>query len=105
MKGCVYYITFKNPKNDELVNIEWKNMNDAIEILQNKIKFFYPNLNIKITKNTIYNMTKKNNKSINKLFSEILNLEIKKESKKNLNSYMLGILNQTESSSDDEPYI
>ena len=97
MRGAVYYTTFTNPRNEQLIRIEWKKIDETINILRNKIEELYPTLDIKINKNTIYNITKKDNKTINRVFRDILKLSIQRESIKNINYDLLS----SDSSEDD----
>tara|TARA_R110000803_G_scaffold159045_1_gene223246 strand:- start:402 stop:689 length:288 start_codon:yes stop_codon:yes gene_type:complete len=89
MRGAVYYLILLNPNNHQEFRIEWKNINDTIRLLKKEVNNIYPDMNIIINKNTIYNYTKKDNKSMNRILKDCLKVRIQKESKVNIDFDLL----------------
>jgi len=89
MRGAVYYVILLNPNNHQEVRIEWKNIDDTVRLLKKEVNNIYPNMFIKINKNTIYNITKKENKSMNRILKDCLKVRIQKESIVNIDFDLL----------------
>lgn len=89
MRGAVYYVILLNPHTKEEFRIEWKNIDETVKLLKNEINNIYPELPIIINKNTIYNYTKKENKTMNRILKDCLNVKIQRESKVNIDFDLL----------------